>query len=239
MDDRRRRRIGGQPFAHPRRKSVHFRNRRRLRSLPAFGPSAHLALHEAGRLAEAAQAVRGDVDGVQLRQGVDHGLAEPPARVGLVRQLRRLFGPHHHPRPALHRIEHRSDDGGVVAQQVRTRSEREHAVHRRQPPELARHVVRGGGDRPERWPPDDDFGVAEPNEVRQVRVAAGKLRYRRLARHIDRIDSARGQMFPQPADEPGPIQLLAASDGAGIVFHGAKLSCAWRKNAVRRIAESP
>jgi hypothetical protein len=45
--------------------------------------------------------------------------------------------------PALHRVEHRADDVEIVAQQVRPRRQREDAVHRGQPAELARHVVRG------------------------------------------------------------------------------------------------
>ena len=54
-------------------------------------------------------------------------------------------------------------------------------VHRRQPAELARHVVRGRRHRPERRTPDDDVGVAEADQVGEVRVAAGKLRDARFA----------------------------------------------------------
>ena len=230
VHDRRRRRVGGQMLAQPVGERVHLRQRRRARSVPALGPPAHLALDEAGRLAEGAETLRVNVDRVQIRQRIDHRLADAPPRRG-VRERRRLFGAHHQAAPALHRVEHRPDDLEVFAEQVRPRREGKDAVHRGEPAELARHVVRGRRHRAERRPADDEVHVAEADEIGQVRVAAGKLRDVRLARHVQARHAARRQMLAKPRDEPRPIELFAGTNARGRrrvsgVPSAKRLSCA-------------
>ena len=134
----------------------------------------------------------------------------------------------------------------VLAEQVRPRRQREDAVHRREPAELARHVVRGRRHRAERRAADDDVDVAEAHEIGQVRVAAGKLRDLRLARHVEAWHAARRQTLAQPGDEraanravrrtnalasdPSCSAASAASDVAAVrgcaQSDGATLSCA-------------
>ena len=221
VHDRRRRRIGRQAIAQPLGQRIHLRQRRRLRSMPAFGPAADLTLDEAGWLAERAQGRRSNVDRVQIGQRVDHRGAEASAR-GRVCQRRRLLGADDESAAALHRVEHRADDVEILAEQVGSRGEREDVVHRRQPPEFARHVVRGGRDRAERRTPDHDLDVAESHEIGQVRMAAGKLRHLGIAAHIQASHAARRQTVAQPGDEARPIELLAGPDVPGIRFHGEK-----------------
>ena len=93
---------------------------------------------------------------------------------------------------------------------------------RRQPAELARHVVRRRRHRSERRPPHDDLDVAEPHQVGQVRVAAGELRDDRLAPDVEAGHAARRQTLAQPRAEPRPIELFARPDLPGVRFHGEK-----------------
>ena len=99
---------------------------------------------------------------------------------------------------------------------VRPRGERKDRMHGRQPAELARHVVGCWRDRAERWAPDHDLGVAKADEVRQVRVSAGKLRELRLARGVESGYPARGQALAKPGDQPRPLEILAVADRARV-----------------------
>ena len=92
---------------------------------------------------------------------------------------------HDHTPAPLHDVEDRADDARVLAQQVRPRSERKDGVERRQPPVLPRHVVRGRRDGSERGAANDQLGAAEARQVRQIRVAPGKLRDLHRAREVE------------------------------------------------------
>ena len=59
---------------------------------------------------------------------------------------------------------------------------------RREPAVFARHVVRLGGHRTERRTADDELRAAETNEIRQVRVTAGKLRDLHLGGEVEARD---------------------------------------------------
>ena len=142
-------------------------------------------------------------------------------------ERRRLLGADDEPSPAFHRVEHRSDDVEVFAEQIRPRRERKDAVHRRQPAELARHVVRRRRHRSERRPPHDDLDVAEPHQVGEVRVAAGELRDLGLAADVEPRHAARRQTVAQPRAEPRPIELFAGPNAPGRPVPWRKrLSCA-------------
>ena len=102
-------------------------------------------------------------------------------------------------------------------------------MHRRQPAELARHVVRRRRHRAERRPAHDELGVAEAHEVGQVRVAAGKLRRppARARRRGPAIAAGR-QMLAQLGDERAPNRAARRPDRRACrPCHGAhRLSCA-------------
>src|SRR5439155_17865782 len=56
-------------------------------------------------------------------------------------------------------------------------------------------------------------------QIGQVRVPARELHDRRLARRVEPGNVARGQPLAQPDNEPRPIEILALTDGAGILEH--------------------
>ena len=126
--------------------------------------------------------------------------------------------------PALHDVEHRADDRGSSHESRDARREREDRMHRREPAELARHVVRGRRHRPERRTPNDDLDIAEAKQVGEVRVAAGKLRHLHGSRrsspgisHAGRRSrshaTSRGHSSASP-ERTGVVSGVA-SDGSG------------------------
>jgi hypothetical protein len=184
-----------------------------------------LTLDEAGRLPQARQAVRDDIHRVQIRQRRHERGADPTAG-GWIGDGGGFLGADDDAAPAFHRVEHRPDDAGVFAEQVRSWRQRKHPMHGREPAELARHVVRRRRHRAERRTADDDLGVAEANEVGEVRVAAGELRDLGLARHIESGNAGSGQALAQPLGEARPIELFAGAYRARVGVHAEKVSCA-------------
>jgi hypothetical protein len=154
---------------------------------------------------------------VQIRQRVDGGSAHRTPCDRIVHHGRRFLRADDDASPAFHGVEHRPDHRRVFAERVRLRCEREHAVHRRQPSEFARHVVRGRRHRAEWRASHDDVAAGEPDQVGQVGMAAGKLRDLERGGEIESWNLVRGQMLPQPFDQPRPIELLAWPDRANVV----------------------
>ena len=137
--------------------------------LPQAEEAAQLALEVARRLAEALQAGVAPVDGVDLDQRVDELLADAPAVLEAVER-----GGHRArddvALDALHDVERRADDGGVVAH-------REHGGHARaagearQHARLAQDVVRAGRQRAARRAAQHDVGAVAAQRIGHVGVA--------------------------------------------------------------------
>ena len=117
-----------------------------------------------------------DVDGVQVSQRVDQSEADFTPRGMLVIDARRFLVPDYDTMTPLHHVEHRADDGGVLAERVDARRQREYWVDGGQPPILARHVMRGRRDRAEWRAPHDELRRAKRHVIRQVRVPTRELR---------------------------------------------------------------
>ena len=99
-------------------------------------------------------------------------------------------------------------------------------MKRGEPAIFARHVVRLRRHRTKRRPPQHKFRAAEPQQIGQVRVAAGKLRDGHVRGEIEAADLARFEMPPQVGGERGPIELFGRTNLARISVHGpARLSC--------------
>ena len=145
--------------------------------LPQAEEAAQLALEVARRLAEALQARVAPVDGVDLDQRIDELLADAPAVLGAVER-----GGHRArddvALDALHDVERRADDGGVVAH-------REHGGHARaagqgrQHARLAQDVVRAGRQRAARRTAQHDVGAVAVQRIGHVGVAVAD------GRHLD------------------------------------------------------
>jgi len=134
-----------------------------------------LPFDKPGRLAEAAQSLSDYIHRVQPRQRVDRRLAEGAPRRYIALQLCRFLAADDDAFAPLHRVEHRANDGRVLAQRIRTRCQRENAMHGRQPAVLARHVVSRRRNRTDWRPADHDLDVTERDQVREVRMTARKL----------------------------------------------------------------
>ena len=93
-------------------------------------------------------------------------------------------------------------------------------MERGEPAELARHVVRLRRNGPERRPADDELGAAEPHEIGEVGVAAGKLRDLHVGRQVEPFDVKFGKVAPEIRRERGPIELLGRPDLSRVSVHG-------------------
>jgi len=84
--------------------------------------------------------------------------------------------------------------------------------------------VRTWRDRTERRTPNVQLRAAETNQVRQVRVAAGKLRQLHLGVEAQAGNVAVGEVPSKIGGECGPVEFLAASYLARVTVHGGRLS---------------
>jgi hypothetical protein len=168
----------------------------RPRALVAACPALDLTLHESHRVA--AERLETDlhrIDRVKIRQHVDDDFRHLPVcdRIGATAVAVRHDSAHDDPGATLHDEEGRPDHRLVVAIRVRARGGREALPQDGQRPVLALHVVRAGRHRPERRAPQDVLppGCAgpEPQQVGQVRVAAGELGH--LERVLGALDASR------------------------------------------------
>jgi hypothetical protein len=92
-------------------------------------------------------------------------------------------------------------------------------MERRYPPVLPRHVVGCRGDGSERRAANDQLGAAEARQIREVRVAAGKLRDLHLAREVETRNGLNGKVDPEVRRQRVPIDLLGWADGPGLSLH--------------------
>jgi hypothetical protein len=145
---------------------------------------------------------------VQISERVDDLFAHRPAQVGPALELGRFVGANDAAAPAFHHVERRAGDARVVAQQIRTWSKREDRVQRCEPAALTRHVVRARGNGPERRTAQHEIEVAEADQIREIRVSAGKLLdgYRRA--RVEAGDAI-GQFLAKIRAESIPIELFA------------------------------
>ena len=162
-------------------------------------------------------------------------------RAAGIGERRRLVGAHDEAAPPLHRVEHRPDDVEVLAEQVRPRCEREDAMHRRQPAELARHVVRGRRHRAERRPADDDV-----RRRRSARGRSGSSGRRETARPPARA-TGRGPACRRPAGARAARRRGAAnravrpagtSRGVQRVRVPRRIKAIMRRHALRPLRQS-
>ena len=173
--------------------------------LPASLPAANLPLQVARGTAEVAQAALRRVDQMEVRERVHHG--QPDATAGVLTDLQQLGDvvPDDDARAVLRDQEVRADHrlvGAVVESERRSRVRR---VQERQHVVLAAHVVCRRGDHAERRPAYDEVGLAEPDEVGEVRRAVGELQDREVP---DRL----WQVLPQVGLEGRPVELLPGTD---------------------------
>ena len=139
-------------------------------------PAAQLALDEAGRPAEAGEADRFRVDGVEVGQDVDQRGADRRPRLRPVGVARRQGVPADVAEHALHHVEVDAQ-GAVGAAEVQDARHRHGcAVEGLQHAMLAHHVVRGGEDVAERGPPQDHLAGVAGDSVGEVGLAAGDER---------------------------------------------------------------
>ena len=81
-------------------------------------------------------------------------------------------------------------------------------MQRVEPTMLTRHAVCGRRNWSERRSPQDELTAAEPEQVGQVRMAAGKLLALHGAREIESWYGVDGEMFAEVGLEPGPVERL-------------------------------
>ncbi len=79
-----------------------------------------------------------------------------------------------------------------------------------------------GRNRTERWTPHDQFGTAEPNQVCEVRVAAGKLRQLHVGVEAQARNIAVGKMPSKIGGECGPVEFFTASYLPRVTVHAGK-----------------
>ena len=162
----------GDVRAQPARDLVDRRQLARGVVLPQAGEAPHLALEVARRLAEALQAARLPVDGVDLHERVDQLVADP-LRLHPGGQL----VAEHDPLDALHHVEGDAEQGLVLAGREDLRDTDGGGLERAQQARLAQDVVRGGRERRPRRAPQDPFAAVAADQVRDVGVpVADRLR---------------------------------------------------------------
>ena len=105
---------------------------------------------------------------MQRRQRINHRFADLPAKWQSIFNLARHLAANDQPAPPLHQVKWHADDGGVFAKQIGLRREIEDRMDGRKQAILARHIVRRRCDRAERRAAQDEFAVAQANQVSQI-----------------------------------------------------------------------
>src|SRR5262249_25599416 len=116
-----------------------------------------------------------NIDGVQLRQRVDHCFAYAPAQSQVLAYLGWSVASDDQPTPALHQVKGRANDACILAQEVWPGGKVKYRVYRREQPVLAGHVVCCRSNRSERRPAEDKFVRSVPNQVGEIGMASGEL----------------------------------------------------------------
>ena len=180
-------------------------------------PPSDLPLEEAVRAPEVGEPDRGRVDPVQRGEGVDHPLAHDPGalRAEGGQLAGRAVGA---ARNVGHDVEGCADDGLVLAQGVRRGDRDVRARERGHDPVLARHVVGGREDVPERGPTDDPGPRTVTDAVREVRLAARDVGDREVP-----VTGERGRRVVAEGASPpgGERRRVEPGDGRPVVRAGA------------------
>jgi hypothetical protein len=147
---------------------------------------------------------------VEIGQRVDKRLAGSPSCLRPPRKDFRLLVSDNEAVAALHQIESRTDDRGVLAEQNGRRGEGKDGLERGEPAVLARHVVGRGGDRSPRRPAEDKLHLAGAQQIREVRAAAWK---RSNLQRDSRVEGREvGREVPaQVRRQPRLVDLIAHS----------------------------
>ena len=152
---------------------------------------------------------------MQIGERIDERGADGVADLGTIADGGRLLVPDDDAAPALHDVEDRSDERRIVAERVGSRRERIHRMDRRQPPELARHVVRRRRHRTKRRTPQHELGLAEADQVGQVGVPARKLFDRERLCEVEPGDAGVREVLAQPRLDARPVELFGVANRAG------------------------
>ena len=176
-----------------------------LRRVPAAAPPVELPPRETLGAAQIAEADGGGVDGVQVGEDVDDRLADAPPQIGPVVEGGGQVAADDDAAAALQHVEVDAQDVRVGAEREAARREGEGVAEAGQHPVLARHVVGGGGDRPQGRPPQHVLGRPELQQVRQVRVPAPELPDRQRPRRL-------GKVRAQPRFQPRKLEPLVGPD---------------------------
>jgi hypothetical protein len=153
-----------------------------------------------------------DVDAVDRGEHVGQPFGQ--VRVLLSGQRRGVLPrPEHHPGHVLHQVERRADHAGVGAERHRPGHRHIGAGQRRQHPEFARHVVRGGQHVAERRPAQHEQplpgGSRDRQPVGEVRPAA------RDELNADQLGGFAAEAFADPAGQPRRVGNSRRNTGQG------------------------
>ena len=158
----------------------------------------------------------GNVDRMQIGQRVDNRKADSTPHVWQILDGHGLLVPNDEAMPPFHHVEHRTNDGRILAEGVDAGRQLKHGMDGRQPAILASHVVRGRGDRPERRPPDDELRGAEAHVIGEVRVSSGELRDEHGLAIVELRQVRRGLLVAEPRLEAGPVEIFAGTNRSDV-----------------------
>ena len=175
---------------------VHGRDVLVARSVPAIGPTRHLALGEPGGMPQVGQPQDLVIDAVECGQRVDERLRHGAPGGGIIGKLLGPLTPDDGAHAPLHHEERLAHHLLVGTEVVRLRGQGIGGVQHREHPVLPGHVVAARGDGPQRRAAQRVFPRSHPGDVREVGLATGELL--ELDRGVTQFGERRPQMGSHP-----------------------------------------